>query len=58
MLMAGGRLLADVKLVVSDGLLAGTAGGGTKEAEVLDKEPRVGLVASGGTGLTLNAPLV
>lgn len=57
MLIPEGRLLADDELTVSDGLLAGT-GGGAKEAEALDERPRVGLVASGGTGLTLSAPLV
>lgn len=57
MLIPGGRLFADDELAVSDELLAGTGGGDTKEAEALDERPRVGLVASGGTGLTLSAPL-
>lgn len=57
-LMAGGRLLADDGLGVSDELLAGTGGWDTKESDALDEQPRVGLVASDGTGRTLNAPLV
>jgi hypothetical protein len=37
MLTPGGRLLADDELAVTDGLLAGTGGGDTKEAEALDE---------------------
>jgi len=56
MLMAGGGLLADDVPVVNDGALAGK-NGEIEETEALDERPRVGLVATGGIGLALDALL-
>jgi len=57
MLMAGGRLPTGDVCAVKDEVLAGKDEVGTEETEALGDRPRLGLVATGGIGLEIEALL-